>query len=421
MLFLLVAVAIVPLLYFLNLPPVGQHDHSLTLIHLQATGFLDYRSHPPTLPFIVKALYGLVGPDYRIVRLLAVLFASLIPVSSWVMGNLYGKRVGAVAYALTILTPLYLIYGKAPLYALFGFSLGSLSFALFLSGRRWYAHTTASLSLLLDWTSLPFVLPILPDMRRRWVYGLPYLPTVVVYALWLKGFSSTAGGELIQRLPDIGDILIFIPMILLNLLLFVGPIHTLALIDTIRRNNIPENLIKPLAVQVAFMLLWADFYVHHVPYIFNLLPFVSVMSSLGVIRYRRSLALLIVAALIYVLPFTYVSLYPYRLFKASTVGCILTRLSWEKAGVRIEIPEGKTPASLKTVLTMVHPDPSSPISLSYIPEDTSSYVLFGDTVTLRGAGHLKGKCKTGDTLLIDNLIIKWRGIVRKVRLTEAIF
>ncbi len=420
MLLLLVAVAIVPLLYSLNLPPVGQHDHSLTLIHLQALGFLDYRSHPPTLPFIVGILYDLFGPDYRIIRLLAILSASLIPVSSYLMGSRYGKKVGITSYVLTVFTPLYLIYGKAPLYALFGFSLGSLALALFLSGRGWCAHAMASVSLLADWTSLPFVLPILPDIRRRWVYGLPYLPTTVVYTLWLKNFSSTAGTELLQRIPTAGDVLMLVPVLFLNLLLFIGPIRTFALFGTVKRSNIPESLIYPLVIQMVFVLLWADFYVHHVPYMFNLLPFVSVILASGVLRHRRYLTLLTVAALLYVLPFTYASLYPYRLFEASTVGCLLTHLSRGKVGVRIEIPEDGPPESLKTVLTMVYPDPSSPISLSYIPEDTSSYVLFGDTVVLRGTGHLRERCKTGDTLLIDDLIIKWRESARKMRLTGTI-
>jgi len=385
-------------------------------------GLLDYRSHPPTLPFLIRILYDLFGPDYRVVRLFAILSASLIPVSSYLMGSRYGKKVGVIAYALTVLTPLYLIYGKAPLYALFGFSLGALALSLHMSGRIRYAHAVASASLLMDWTSLPFVLPVLASIRRRWVYVLPYLPAIVVYILWLKNFSHTAGTELVQRIPTPKDVMILVPLLLINLFLFIGPIHALALIDTVRRNSIPGDLITPLIIQMVFVSLWADFYIHHVPYTFNLLPFVSVISAFGMLRYGRLLVYLLTTTALYTLLLAYLSLYPYRLFEASTVGCLLTRLSQEKGGVRIEVPEGSYPPSLKTVLTMVHPDPSSPITLSYIPEGTSSYELFGDTVSLTGVGRIKEQCKsTEDTLLIDALIVGWRGTIKKIRLTGAIF
>jgi len=94
-----------------------------------------------------------------------------------------------------------------------------------MSGRIRYAHAVASASLLMDWTSLPFVLPVLASIRRRWVYVLPYLPAIVVYILWLKNFSHTAGTELVQRIPTPKDVMILVPLLLINLFLFIGPIH----------------------------------------------------------------------------------------------------------------------------------------------------------------------------------------------------
>ncbi|NPA80565.1 MAG: hypothetical protein GXO29_05920, partial [Thermotogae bacterium] len=113
-------IAAIVLLYSFNLPPIGPHDHSLTLIHLQALNLLHYASHPPTLPFIVELLYGYIGANYRVVRLMAALFAALIPVSAYMLAG--RGKAGLFAYIGVVFSPMYLIYGKAPLYALFGFS-----------------------------------------------------------------------------------------------------------------------------------------------------------------------------------------------------------------------------------------------------------------------------------------------------------
>ncbi len=409
--FVLYLIPVLALLYSLSLPPVGQHDHSLLLIHLQALGLLKYSSHPPTLPILVRAVYETLGADYQVVRLLAILSASLLPLSALLIGSRLGKGVGLWAYLLALTSPLFLIYGKAPLYALFGFSFGAFALALHTSGRPLLANLISAVALILDWTSIPLVLPVLYDtLKRRRPLLLLYLPTLPIYALWVADFSTVAGGEFSQRLPSPQSLLLLVPVVALRLLLFTGPITLLGILHlSIRRTRLPRFLLRYLYLQLAFVLLWANFYVYHTPYLFNLLPLLAVAGALGVVRMGvRLKASLLTLSIIYSAALTFLLLYPYRTFAASDVGCILLRLSESKAGARYVLPEGgRPPKSLKLLLTLLPPDDSSPITVSFGPKGRRPIVLYGDTVSITGYGTVR--CR-GDTGRIDRLLLRLKGI-----------
>ncbi len=343
---------------------------------------------------------------------MAVLSAPLIPLSAYLMGRRYGRGVALTAFAVSLLTPLYLVYGKAPLYALFGFSFGALSLSLRMNGKRLSSHAVASLSLALDWTALPLTLPVLYDIRRKPQLIALHLPVLLLYVLWIVSFSSAASQEVTQRLPTPWDVALASALVPLRMLLFGGPALLPGIIALLKRNNTLRDLHTPLVLQAPFVLLWADFYVHHVPYIFNFLPLLAVPSAVQLVRLNRTIrGWFIVLSLIYATALTYTMAYPYRLFSSSRAGCVL--LSMRGESVRVTVSEGRPPPkSLRLLLTLLTYDPHSPTLVRYGVGEGETIILHGDTLTVSGGTGVPMGCKDRSPSPVDVWILRMKGTLK---------
>jgi len=259
------------------------------------------------------------------------------------------------------------------------------------------------LALLLDWTAIPFALPILWEgLRDKKHLLLPFLPTLAIYIVWLMAFRDSATGELLQRLPSYSDLLLLLPRTLWRLSIYGGPIPLIGLIGLLRWSNIDDRVRRGILLQVPFVLLWANFYTYHVPYLLNLLPFLSAVGANALASIpKKSLrySLLTVHAL-YGVGLAFVGAYPYRLFGISEMACVIKR----RPALILDEKALRSP-SIKVLLTLLPypPNESTSVVLSYSPMEGARKIPFGgDTLFLKG----DVECESKDMLPIDRFILR---------------
>lgn len=301
---------------------------------------------------------------------------------------------------------MFLIYGKSPLYSTFGMSLGILALSLYIKRRMAMANILASLSLAVDWTSLPLSAPVLfgTIKERKFRMLFPYALTLVVYVFWLKSFLGSASYELSQRFPDIWDILGVAPLSFIRIVIFGGPCFIPIIFKP--RTLFDDTFKSYLGIQMLFLLLWADFYINHVPYLFNFLPFLSLISA-NIIKNIRHKPILMITGMLYSMALLWVMLYPYRIFYRSKAHCVIENIN--EAKVYVDLPDEDKP-SLKVMLTLIkNITPridEAQIVLSYDKTGNESFTLMGDTIYMQGELNLK-RCKD-DTTKLDRIIFHLR-------------
>ena len=195
-------------------------------------------------------------------------------------------------------------------------------------------------------------------------------------------------------------------LIPLRLMLYGGPSTLPAIVALVSRNAIPKDLRVPLLLQIPFILLWADFYIHHVPYLFNLLPFLAVLSARILMRFSRTIrSWILLASLMCALALTYIMAYPYRTFASSRSGCVLLSLAGRRIRVIVR-EEGHSPKSLKLVLTLLRYDPHTSMTVWYGGGNGDTLFLYGDTLVISQKARPIKDCRNRSLSPIDAWILK---------------
>lgn len=316
-------------------PFIGQHDWNGVVYGQQAKNFVRYgylplrigatlsagnrpidelkfsTHYPPTLPILVSFSYRMFGVSEWSTRLVPIVASVASVLGIFLLGReLVSWRVGFLAGSFTILTPMFLYYGKNPVHEVVQLPFSILAFYAYLKWCRTSRYTwllfiigSLSVAMLIGWpgyyaTALIASHGLLFGKQRR-VMSVFFVLSLVLFALYLLHVFLIDPGRFMSLLTSasgrigsyLSTILWFQRETRYAINLFTGTLLALSGLWMLkalwrvarRRINGDDALLGFLGLYgVAHAIIFRDASWFHEYLLFPLLPFLSITSAIVV-------------------------------------------------------------------------------------------------------------------------------------------
>ena len=172
--------------------------------------FPTHDNHPPLYYLTLKLWSGLFGYSEAALRSLSVIFGIGTIYMVYKIGNIFSKRLGALAAILIATSPFHIYYSQeARMYSMAAF-LAALAFYLFLK-ENWKAFSLTIVALVFTDYMPVFLLPVfwligfISKKGKIWwkKMAISFLPLLILGILWIPTFliQSQGGRWLLETLP----------------------------------------------------------------------------------------------------------------------------------------------------------------------------------------------------------------------------